>query len=93
MDTVDTTIEKQKKSVYDPKLYTDEAKQSRFHRVAERRMNKSLEALRLLGNVSNKSLYKYKDGEVEKMFTTLENALREVKVKFKLEKSEGNFRF
>lgn len=90
---MDTNIKEPKKSIYNPNLYTETAKRDRFHRVAERRMNKALEALRLLGNVGTRSLYSYRDGEVEKMFITLENKIREIKAKFKLEKSEGNFRF
>lgn len=90
---MDTNNDKKKPSTYRKELYTEEAKRKRFIRVAERRMNKALESLRLLGNIGNKSLYSYKDFEVEKMFNTLENKIREIKTKFKLEKAEGNFRF
>lgn len=91
--TMDQNIEKIKSSTYDPKLYTEEAKRARFKRIAERRINKVLEALRLIGNVGNKSLYSYTDEEIEKMFDALENKIRETKSKFKLKRSEGYFRF
>lgn len=84
---------KKKESTYDRSLYTEEAKRDRFHRVATRRVNKALEALRLIGNIGNKSLYSYTDAEIEKMFNALENKLLEIKGKFKMEKKGGNFKF
>lgn len=82
-----------KKSTYDPSLYTNEAKKERFQRVATRRVNKALEALRLIGNVGNRSLYSYTDAEIEKMFGALENKILEIKGKFRTEKKGGNFKF
>lgn len=86
-------INARKKSTYDRSLYTEEAKRERFHRVASRRVNKALEAFRLIGNVGNTSLYSYTDAEIEKMFNALENKILEVKGKFKTEKKGGNFKF
>lgn len=78
---------------YDRKeLYTPEANAERFKRVAERRVNRILNDLRLLGNTSNKSLYKYEPQEVSKIFDTLEAELRVVKSKFRSRTNKSNFR-
>ena len=72
-------------------LYSDEAREARFKRVAERRVNRILKDLRLLGNTGNKSLYKYSRADVEKIFDEIEGALKEIKVKFKSRKDYKDF--
>lgn len=76
---------------YDPKLYSESAKIDRFKRIAEKRTNKILNSLRLLGNTANKQLYLYSDGDVDKIFATIENKIKEIKGKFS-RKSEEKFR-
>ena len=77
---------------YDKSLYTVTARQERFHRVAERRTNKILDGLRLLGNTGNKTLYSYTEEEVQKIFSTIERKLIEVKGKFRTGKSSEKFK-
>jgi hypothetical protein len=55
----------------------------RFKRVAERRTDAVLNALRLLGNCSNKSAYQYNEQDITKIFRVIEEQLRTTKVKFK----------
>ena len=73
-------------------LFTPEEKTKRFKRVAERRVNRILEDLRLLGNTSNKSLYKYDESDIDKIFASLEQSLREVRGKFRSRKNQSKFR-
>lgn len=81
-----------RKSGYDKSLYTDKAKKERFQRVAERRINKILEYLRLLGNTANPSLYIYSDLDIERTFKAIDEKLIQVKGKFKKSKLDEKFR-
>ena len=64
-------------------LYTPEAKQERFKRVAEKRTNRILNDLRLLGNTSNKSLYSYTRADIDKIFNAVDTRKTEIRAKFK----------
>jgi len=68
---------------YKPELYTDQAKRERFKRVAERRTNRILNDIRLLGNTANRQLYLYSDADIDKIFLTIENKISEVRGMFK----------
>lgn len=57
-------------------------KRNRFEKVAENRVNKVLEGLRLLGNCSNKNNYEFTRVDVELMFEEIRKALREAQSKF-----------
>lgn len=76
---------------YNPELYSDSAKAERFKRVAERRINKILNDLRLLGNTANKQLYLYNDADIDKIFMVIENKVAEIKGRFH-RKSEEKFK-
>lgn len=84
---------KKNNSSYRRELYTKDAKRARFQRVATRRVNKLLNTLRLIGNTANTNLYLYKDGEVEKIFNTIENRIIEIKAKFRKSKDKDIFEF
>lgn len=60
-----------------------ETKIERFRRVAARRTERVLNAIRVLGNCSNKSTYNYTDEEVNKVFSAIDEHLRIVKSRFK----------
>ena len=66
-------------------------KQERFNRIATNRTNKILDMLRLLGNCSNTSNYSYSQDQVKKIFSAIENEVREQKSKF--ERKEKNKKF
>ncbi len=59
-----------------------ETKKEKFIRLAEKRTNKALEAIRLLGNLSNKNVYEYKQEEVEKIFNALDKEIEMAKSYF-----------
>jgi len=64
-------------------------KEERFVRIAEKRTNVILDTLRLLGNCSNTNNYKYSDQQVKKIFSAIEQELKNTKIKF--DKKEEKF--
>ncbi len=54
----------------------------RFLEVAEARTNTVLEKIRILGNCSNRQLYKYTPEEIGKIFRTIDIELNKSKAKF-----------
>lgn len=63
-------------------MATMEEKRNRFRRVAENRTNRIIESIRLLGNCSNRSNYEYTEDDIKKIFSAIENELRETKQKY-----------
>lgn len=78
-------------SKYQPDLYTPQARRERFKRVAERRTNKILNDIRLLGNTGNKTLYAYDQSDVDKIFEIIETKLTQTRARFKTSKREKPF--
>ena len=70
-----------------------EQKSVRFYRVAERRANNVLKALKLLGQCSNARVYKYTDDDIQRMFREIERELRNAKQSFAAEDQSKQFRF
>lgn len=70
-----------------------ETKRDKFVRLAEARTNKIIDMLQLLGNCSNTSAYDYTQQDVEKIFSAIENELREAKKKFNKIESKRSSRF
>lgn len=58
-------------------------RRERFKSLASARVNKALQNLKLIGNLSNKQHYEYDETDVKKIFNVLENELRIAKNKFK----------
>ena len=61
-------------------------KKERFKKLAEPRTNEVLKRLKILGNCSNRSAYDYNEQDIQKIFSTIENKIREVKSKFRVPK-------
>lgn len=70
-----------------------ETKRDKFVRLAEARTNKIIDMIQLLGNCSNSSAYDYTQKDVEKIFSTIENEVREAKKKFNKAESQKGSRF
>ena len=70
-----------------------ETKRDKFVRLAEARTNKIIDMIQLLGNCSNQGAYDYTQQDVDKIFTTIENELREAKKKFSKVDSKKGSRF
>lgn len=72
-------------------MASEEMKSERFKRIAENRTNRIIEALRLLGNCSNRSNYSYTDDEVKKIFSAIEAEVKETKLKFQSKSKPQKF--
>lgn len=70
-----------------------ETKRDKFVRLAEARTNKIIDMLQLLGNCSNTSVYDYTQQDIDKIFSAIENEVRETKKKFNRVESKKNIRF
>jgi aspartate carbamoyltransferase regulatory subunit len=66
-------------------------KEERFIRIAEKRTNKILEQIRLLGNCSNKNNYSYDDKQVDQIFKAIEKELDLAKKKYLMNKDKNKF--
>ena len=65
----------------------------KFIELAEKRVQKTIKSMRLIGNLSNKTNYSYEDADLKKIFTTLRRELDMVKKKFDTSSSDDNIRF
>lgn len=59
------------------------AKRDNFIRLAESRVTRAIEALRVIGNLSNRSNYEYDDEDIKKIINTLQSELTALKTQFK----------
>lgn len=60
-----------------------ETASERFKRVAAARTNTVLNKLRILGNCSNKQIYNYTEEDINKIFSVINERVRETKAKFR----------
>jgi hypothetical protein len=72
----------------------DSKKRDKFKDLAEKRTNKALETIRLIGNLSNRNSYAYEETEVKKIVKALKDAVSEVEARFNTPsgRSGGEFR-
>lgn len=63
-------------------MAADDKKRAKFKELAEKRTNKALEAVRLIGNLSNRQTYAYEEAEVRKIAKALRDAVSEVEARF-----------
>lgn len=66
----------------------NESKEARFKRVAERRVRAILRDLRILGNCGNRGNYSYTESDFRKIFSEIEQAVKDAKAKFHLPKEK-----
>ena len=59
-----------------------EADREKFVELAEKRVQRALKDIKLIGNLSNRSNYKYSDDDVKKIIKALRNAVEDVKGRF-----------
>ena len=59
-----------------------ETRKDRFNRIASKRTNEIIERLRILGNCSNRSTYEYTKEDVDKIFNTINQELKDTRAKF-----------
>jgi hypothetical protein len=59
-----------------------EKDRQKFVELAEKRVNRALKDIKLIGNLSNRSNYTYTNEDAKKIFKALQNALTELKARF-----------
>jgi hypothetical protein len=64
-------------------------KADRFKRLAEKRVNRAMKDLRLVGNLANRNNYDYTSDQVAKIISALTRELRDLRGKFE-NKASGN---
>ncbi|WP_050418897.1 hypothetical protein [Bradyrhizobium tropiciagri] len=57
-------------------------KRNKFVKLAEARVNRAIQDIRLIGNLSNRSAYDYDDEDVKKIFRALQKATDTARQKF-----------
>lgn len=57
-------------------------KRAKFVDLAERRVNRAIKDLRLIGNLSNRSNYRYSEDDVAKILRALKAELEDLKLRF-----------
>jgi hypothetical protein len=60
-----------------------ETKKERFKRVAEKRVQNILNAIRSLSGLSNKKVYEWENKQLEKIWTAIEKEIKDCKNSFK----------
>lgn len=64
-------------------------KEERFKRIATRRVQETLNKLRLLKNCANTSNYSYTDEQARKIINTIDDEWKKVKMEFNKNKPKG----
>jgi hypothetical protein len=69
-------------------------RRKKFVELAEKRVNRAIKDISLIGNLSNKSNYSYTDQDVKKITSALRKAVDEMKARFdrKVDGTEGKFK-
>jgi hypothetical protein len=69
------------------------AKREKFIELAEKRTNKAIKAIRLIGNLSNRHFYEYEEREIRLLVKTLETELASMKARFESNKPKAQAEF
>ncbi len=68
-------------------------KRKKFVDFAEKRVNKALKAISLIGNLANKNNYRYEEKDVEKILRAIKAETSDLEARFKTGRSgERNFK-
>ena len=68
-------------------------KRDKFVRLAEGRTRSALEAIRKIGNLSNRRAYEYDNGDIKKIVRALRDATNEIERKFSSSSGDGGDKF
>lgn len=71
-----------------------EADRQKFVELAEKRVNRALKDIKLIGNLSNRSNYSYTEKDTKAIINALNKAVAEVKARFdrKGDEAESTFK-
>ena len=70
-----------------------EGDRKKFVTLAEKRVTRAINDIRLVGNLSNRSNYKYTDEDVRKIHRALRDAVEEMKARFERRGDERGVTF
>lgn len=70
------------------KIEKNETKRQKFLRLGTLRTREVLDRLRILGNCANRNSYDYTRAEINKIFSEIENLVKETKTKFYFPKAK-----
>ena len=65
-------------------------KRDKFVELAEKRVNKAMHAIRLIGNLSNRNFYEYDEPDVKQLTKALESELETMRRRFSDETKKKN---
>lgn len=68
-----------------------ESKEQRFKRIASKRTEKVLDALRKLGNCSNRGIYSYSSEDVSKIYSAVDFEVKRIKALFSSKTKSNKF--
>ncbi|MFZ5965537.1 hypothetical protein ACOXXX_21585 [Thalassococcus sp. BH17M4-6] len=71
----------------------DSDKREKFVRLAEGRTQSALDAIRKLGNLSNRRAYEYSESDVKKILKALRDATSDIERKFGSTSGDGADKF
>jgi len=63
-------------------MVNEEERRAKFKALAEKRVNKTISLIKLIGNLSRKSAYKYDDNDIAKMKKAINKELNNTWSKF-----------
>ena len=70
-----------------------EADRKKFVELAEKRVNRALKDIKLIGNLSNRSNYSYEDKDARAIIAALNKAVAEIKARFDRKGDEAESEF
>ena len=65
-------------------------KREKFQQLAEKRVNRAIKDLRLIGNLSNRKNYSFDDEDVRKIMKALDTEMKTLKARFAQARSSDN---
>ena len=69
-----------------------EQKKKNFNRIAEARVSKLLDLIKLLGNLSNSSFYYFEEKDIDLIFAALREGINVAEIRFRIsKKKKGRF--
>lgn len=71
------------------KKVVGETPEERFRRLGAARTNEVLSRLKILGNCANRQLYSYTEKDVDKIFSAIEQRVKEIRAKFHFAKNDS----
>lgn len=74
-------------------IYMTNNKRNKFEALINTRVNKAIKILRLISNLANKSHYSYTQDDAEKIISTLNQEIRNIKDKFYSKNSRDSKEF